>query len=104
MVNFFSYFLIFIRYVERNNVIREVALQRQILICECSDATFTGVPCRHMILLVNTQKELKYGNLQLNPRWRMDYYEEKNELNDKSNKKTVQSSKGKTRKVVCLFF
>jgi len=40
------------------------------------DAVFVGVPCRHMISLANSQKEIKYRSLPFNKRWKTDYYSE----------------------------
>lgn len=62
--------------MERNGVLHEVKMKRGKLQCDCLDEVFTGVPCRHMIMLANSQKEIKYESLPFNQRWKKDYYRE----------------------------
>ena len=62
--------------MERNGVLNEVKMKRGKLQCDCLDEVFTGVPCRHMIMLANSQKEIKYESLPFNQRWKKDYYRE----------------------------
>ena len=57
-------------------------LQRSKLTCDCKDSIFIGVPCRHLIALVSKEKVLDFKALPINPRWRKDFYVEKEEEKD----------------------
>ena len=62
--------------MERNGVERKIELKQGKLICECQDAVFTGVPCRHSVMIVNSQTDLRFDNLTWNRRWKIDHYAE----------------------------
>jgi len=62
--------------VERNGVLHEVKMKRRKLQCDCLDKIFTEISCRHMIMLGNSQKEIKYESLPFNQRWKKNYYRE----------------------------
>jgi len=95
---FFTFLDLIIRLVERNSKVREVFIHRNSLVCDCSDYVFNGVPCRHMIFLANALKELKYDFLPFNHRWKIDYFEELEVIDEQilgSKSKKSEVSKGK---------
>jgi len=67
------------RFAIRNDVKHEIKLQNGKLKCDCKDALFVGVPCRHLLALVTKEKELEPKSLPINNRWRKDYYKEEEE-------------------------
>ena len=46
------------RFAIRNDVKHEIKLQNGKLKCDCKDALFVSVPCRHLLALVTKEKEL----------------------------------------------
>lgn len=63
MVNLFFQSLI-LRHVSRNEALRKVRLVRGKFQCECSDETFTGLPCRHILSIASRGKDY-FKNLHL---------------------------------------
>ena len=70
------YLLLTCRFIQRNGVVHEVKLKRGKLECDCFDSVYTGIPCRHMIMIANSLEEINYEALPFNQRWELDYYTE----------------------------
>jgi len=60
--------------VSRNGSLHEIQFKSGKLYCDCSDSTFLGVPCRHLIALVTKEENLSFNHLPINSRWRIDFF------------------------------
>ncbi len=68
-------FLFISRIVERNGKEHKVKIVCTLLVCDCNNALFSGVPCRHMIAsFVKSKLEIK--NLPFNSRWESAYFQD----------------------------
>jgi len=50
------------------------------LSCDCRDDIYNGVPCRHLLALVTKEKNLNFGMLPINSRWRIAYFSDEEEV------------------------
>lgn len=84
--------------MERNGFQRILKIIGGKLWCDCLDSVYTGAPCRHTIMLANTQREIKFEQLPINSRWRLDYFKEEENKEDEEKEKEKKAEEN-TRKV-----
>ena len=70
------------REVKRNQVIRKVTLVSGKLRCDCRDDNFTGIPCRHLLVVATKDPKVEFSSLKINSRWKISYYTEKDDIKD----------------------
>lgn len=57
-----------------------VSMEEEILVCDCKESVFEGLPCRHE-LCIYIKETLEIKSLNFQKRWTRDYFEYK-ELNE----------------------
>lgn len=69
-------YLSILRTAHRKTGEQTMVLKNGKLECSCEDPTFTGIPCRHLIALASSEKNITFENLVFNVRWKKQYFSE----------------------------
>ena len=66
--------------MEKNDFLKELKLKRGFFECDCQDVVDLRLLYRNLITLVTKEKNLNFGMLPINSRWRIAYFSDEEEV------------------------